>query len=69
MQLACEIADIEEAISEFELVVKALFSGPRRDIEVLKSKIKGRVHSHSARARLQRELELMVARELRRECV
>jgi hypothetical protein len=61
--------DIDAAIAEFELVVKALFAGPRRDIEVMKSKIKHRVRDHESRNRLQRELELMVARELRRECV
>lgn len=67
MQLAAE-TDIDRAIAEFEQVVKALFSNNRRDIEVMKSKIKARTRDHTARSQLQRELEIMVAREIKREC-
>jgi hypothetical protein len=60
--------DIDEAIREFEQVVGAMFSIHRRNIEVVKSKIKSRVRDHDSRAALQRALVIAVAAELRREC-
>lgn len=67
MQLACE-TDIDIAIKEFELVVGAMFSNHRRDIELLKSKIKSRTRDREARTILQRRLVMAVAKELQREC-
>ena len=70
MQLHLDLASgltIDEAVADFELAVKALFSIHRRDIEVLRSKIKERAKSHRSRNELQRRLELLVAAELHRE--
>lgn len=70
MQLHLDIRSgqtIDEAIADFELAVKALFSIHRRDIEVLRSKVRERARSHRSRNELQRQLERMVAAELRRE--
>lgn len=70
MQMHLDLASgqtIDEAIEDFELAVKALFSIHRRDIEILRSKVKERAKSHRSRNELQRRLELLVAAELRRE--
>lgn len=67
MQLAAE-TDIDRAIAEFEQVVKALFSNNRRDIEIMKSKIKARARDREGRSVLQRRLEMAVAAQIKREC-
>jgi hypothetical protein len=70
MQLHMDVASgqtIDEAIEDFELAVRALFSIHRRDIEILRSKVKERVKNHRSRNELQKQLERMVTAELRRE--
>ncbi len=70
MQMHLDLASgqtIDEAVADFELAVRALFSIHRRDIEILRSKVKERAKSHRSRNELQKQLERMVTAELQRE--
>lgn len=64
MQLLCESGDIETAVAEF---VNAMFTGERRDIELLKSKIAAARKAHKKTSIYQRELCELMAKQVMRE--